>query len=191
MKRGDIRSRGFVATAAVGGLITAAAIAACGPTEALHSPQQRLLTEQSARGNIQTPLPAPPCIRIALPFPSGGIIPNRQGGPFGSAAHFQAVSSWAGSAMPGGAVFAVWSGDKPEPGGYVGAAAVTVYTETLSGDGCGVDYAFVGTFTDADVSGPLMIVAASGRWLSLSSPTGQLRYFDLIGDRFSLTPSGA
>lgn len=185
-------------------MAVAVAVAARAPTQPpllsqkqsyLSTERQRIIqgqaggwaAKQSALANLQTPGPQPPCIRIALPFPSGGIIPNRQGGPFGSSANFQAVSSWAGSTVQGGPVYAVWSGALPYPSGAPHASAVTVYTETLNGDGCGVTYSFVGTFTLGGVEPPVTIVAATGRWLTLSSPSGALWYFDVVGDRFAST----
>ncbi|MGH7685884.1 MAG: hypothetical protein ACREN2_03600 [Candidatus Dormibacteria bacterium] len=195
---------GAVVVPVLAGLGVAAVVASSAPTQSplLTQKQQFIATEkqriaqgqaggaaaeESALANLQTPLPAPPCNRVTLPFPSAGINPNRQGGPFGSSTNFQALSSWVGSTAPGGPVYAVWSGASGSPSGSAGAAAVTVYTETLAADECGVNYAHVGTFLVSGMQGPIRIIAASGRWLSLSDPAGQLRYFDLDADKFALS----
>ena len=88
-------------------------------------------------------------------------------------------------------VYAVLSGARGEASVAAGQSAVTVYTETLRSDACGVNYSYVGTFTNTDTQGPLSITAASGRWLSLSSPPGQLQYFDLTADQFATSTSAS
>lgn len=148
-----------------------------------------LSAKQSALANLSTPGPRVACTPIALPFPRGGVVTTRQGGPFGSAANFQAVSSWAGSASATGPVYAVWSGATSSASGSAAVASVDVYTETLSQDGCSVSYTHVGVFTTNDVVGPLAVVGASGHWLTLSSPSGQQRYFDLSKNNFASNTS--
>lgn len=148
-----------------------------------------LSAKQSALANLLTPGPRAACTPITLPFPKAGVLPGSQGGPFGSAANFQAVSSWAGSAAPAGPVYAVWAGAAGTTSGSAGLAAVDVYTETLSPDGCSVSYAHVGMYSTSDVAGPMTVVGASGQWLTLSTRSGEQRYFDLGKKNFASSPS--
>jgi hypothetical protein len=146
-----------------------------------------LTAKQSALPNLRTPPPAAPCAQMTLPFPTGGISAHTQGGPFGSARAFAASSSWAGSVNSGSPTYAVWSGATGTPSGAPGTPAVTVYAESVAPGGCSVVYTPVGVFTATDVAGPLKIEGVAGRWLTLSSAAGQIRYFDIVADHFSQT----
>jgi hypothetical protein len=130
---------------------------------------------------IPTTTPCSP--PVSLPFPQGGIVVGRQGGPFGSGTNFSATSSWVGT-LNTGATYAVWAGAKgvsPVPA----IPAVDVYTQQRSNDGCGVTNSHVGTFLDSAAAGPLVIQSVSGSTLVLSGTGGHVYRFDLLTHTFA------
>jgi hypothetical protein len=68
--------------------------------------------------------------------------------------------------------------------------AVWVDLTTLSSDGCTVNLATVGDFTDRSVSGTFSITSVQGERVYLQAAGGRHLYFDLTTDRFS-TPTPA
>ncbi len=159
--------------------------------------QNEIQSAQAAPRATKLPEATPPAVQtpvctpaVMLPYPDSQIHVGGQGGPFGSAAEFYAVSSWAGSAG-GATTFAVWSGETGVATVSGGTAAVDVYTESVASEGCGVSYAPVGVFTDASLSGLLTIRSINGSTIELADSSGTLAYFSLAGDSFSSTQDSA
>ncbi|MGH7721804.1 MAG: hypothetical protein ACRENL_03070 [Candidatus Dormibacteria bacterium] len=131
--------------------------------------------------------PPTPCVPpITLPFPDRLIHVGGQGGPFGSASNFYAVSSWVGSVSSTGPTYAIWSGLSGITSSTPGLSAVDVYIEQLASDGCGVNFIPVGVFTDSGTRGLLTITRIDGEWLQLTSSASTSVYFNLVRDVFSI-----
>jgi hypothetical protein len=169
-------------------------------TQTLSPKQQFIANEQKqlaeAQAGPRAPKPPPsevkvapptPCVpAVSLPFPDNRIHVANQGGPFGSSANFQAVSSWVGSVAAGSATYAVWSGADGSVSGAPGVAGVDVYTEQVAAGGCGVTFTPVGVFTESTAAGLLTITQIRGDWLQLSASGGSTIYFDLVTHRFAV-----
>jgi hypothetical protein len=171
-------------------------VTACGAAQAAHqvhganNSASNLISDPpttSAAPKNSTPPSFPPCPPITTATP--GI--NNSGVQVGpdSWEDFITSNQWIGpkngSRLNWYHVYAGMTGEAATP---PHVPAVWVDLTTLSTDGCTINVATIGDFTDRSAGGTLSITSVENEWVHLESASGAQFSFDLTSDRFSTLP---